>query len=322
MSETPSPSVSRLSLSPIIMGTWQAGKQYWPGIDDGEILAAIHAALDAGINAFDTAEEYGDGLSERVLGQALRPHRNKVFILTKVFSNHLRHDQVVEACERSLKNLRTETIDLYQIHWPSGSFGTDPVPISETMEALRRLRDQGKIREIGVSNFTLEQLREADADGDIVSLQPPYSLFWRHIDREIRPYCEARGIKILAYSPLAQGILTGKIGADHRFAEGDHRTANKLFHPDTFPSVPAALDRLRPIAQRLDVSLAELALAWCAARPLTHPIAGARNGHQVRQNAAAASLELSPDDLAEIDAIGRTVSDRFVDDPVPWSWDV
>ena len=309
-----------LTLSPIIMGTWQAAKQYWPGVEDAELEAAVDRALELGVTSFDTAEEYGDGHSERLLGKALGSRRPRAQILTKVFSNHLRRAQVIEACERSLTNLGTDYIDLYQIHWPAGSWGSEVVPIGETMEALLQLRQQGKIRAIGVSNFTLEQLREANADGHIYSLQPPYSLFWRHIDTDIRPYCEAAGIRILAYGSLAQGLLSGKYTSREQLAKGDNRKADKLFHEPNLSRALAALEQLRPIAARLGVELAALALAWCMAQRLTHPIVGVRNAAQIASAAGAMHLQLDAEVLADIDAIGRTVSDPVSDDPLLWNW--
>jgi myo-inositol catabolism protein IolS len=145
---------TEIDISPILMGTWQAGKAMWTDIDDNETTRAIRAAYDAGITTFDTAEVYGNGHSERILGQALSDVRDNVIIATKVFSNHLKYDQVVAACHRSLKNLKTDTIDLYQVHWPPGSFGHARVPMEETLSALNDLKEQGKIRAIGVSNFS------------------------------------------------------------------------------------------------------------------------------------------------------------------------
>jgi aryl-alcohol dehydrogenase-like predicted oxidoreductase len=224
------------------------------------------------------------------------------------------------ACERSLKNLATDYIDLYQIHWPSGAFGSPVVPIEETMQALNALQDQGKIRAIGVSNFSGAELEAALASGDVVSLQPPYSLFWRHVEQDAMPVCTAHGLSILAYSPMAQGILTGKFGPDHRFKRGDHRRANRLFQPPLFAKVQEALDALRPIAERHGLSLAQLALAWVAAQPNACAIAGARNAAQVRENAAAAEVALAPEDLAEMDRISRQVTDHLDDNPVLWKW--
>lgn len=305
-------------LSPVIMGTWQADKQYWLGVDDSELIAAVHAALDAGITTFDTAENYGNGHSEQLLGDALRGRRSRAVICSKVFSNHLRADQVVAACHRALTNLRTDYIDLYQIHWPAGSWGSEVVPIAETMNALSNLRAEGKIRAIGVSNFSLAQLQEARHCGEIFSLQPPYSLFWRHIDRDIRPWCEAHGVRILAYSPLGQGILTGRFAPGHRFQ--DNRKDNLLFASPHIERAHAALQELQSIADRLGISLAQLAIAWVIAQPLTHAVVGARNAGQIQHTAAATSVALSHDDLARIDEIGRRVSDPLMDVAVPWTW--
>lgn len=311
-----------LDMSKIIMGTWQAGKQYWCDIDDDHIQEAIAAALDAGVTSFDTAEEYGDGHSERALGKALAGRRTDVLLLSKVFSNHLRREQVFEACHRSLKNLKTDYIDLYQIHWPAGSWGSEVVPLEETMEALCLLRHQGKIREIGVSNFNLEQLKIANRDGDVGTLQPPYNLFWRHTDKELRPYCEQHNIQILAYSALGQGILSGRYSSAEDFAEGDNRRANKLFSEPTLSRALNALNELVPIAQSLDVSLAQLALAWCIAQKQTHAIVGVRNASQIREVAETMALQLSDETLARIEMIGRKVSDPNLDDPLMWHWDV
>ena len=164
---------SDIQISPIVMGMWQAGKEMWTGIDDTEIRRAVRAAVEAGINAFDTAEMYGKGHSERMLAAATAGIRDKVVYMTKVFSNHLQYDQVIAACNRSLKNLKTDRIDLYQIHWPSGSWGSRPVAIAETMRALNDLKAQGKIRAIGVSNFSRAQLEAAAGFGRIDSFQPP-----------------------------------------------------------------------------------------------------------------------------------------------------
>ena len=311
---------SGIRISPIVMGTWQAGKKMWAGIEDEEILKALRAACEAGINTFDTAEMYGDGHSERLIGQALSGVRDRVVYASKVFSNHLRYDQVVEACHRSLQNLGTEMIDLYQIHWPSGSYGSERVPIEETMRALHDLREQGKIRAIGVSNFNRAQLEEAARYGRIESLQPPYSLFWRHVEKDARPYCVEHGITILAYSPLAQGLLTGKFKAGHKFARGDHRSKNRLFQPGNRERVLAAIERLRPLAERHGATLGQLALAWVIAQPNTCAIAGARAAEQVTQNARAAEIQLSASDLEEMDRIGRTVTDRLDDNPVQWDF--
>ncbi len=311
---------SDIKISPIIMGTWQAGKSMWAGIDDAETTRAIRAAFDAGITTIDTAEVYGNGHSERIVRKALADVRDQVVYATKVFSNHLKYDQVIEACHRSLKNFKTDYIDLYQIHWPAGSFGSQVVSVEETMRAMNELKQQGKIRAIGVSNFSRTQLEEAAQYGVIDSLQPPYSLFWRHVEKDAMPYCIEKNITIFAYSSLAQGLLTGKFGPDHKFAKGDHRSKNKLFKPENYQRVQQALAKLRPLANRHKVSLGQLALAWVTAQPGTCAIAGARNAEQVLQNAKASEVHLSAEDLAEMDVIGRIVTDHLDDNPVMWGW--
>ncbi len=311
---------SDIQITPILMGTWQAGKTMWTGIDDNETERAIRAAYDAGITTFDTATVYGDGHSERIVGKALSDVRDRVVIATKVFAHSLHYDGVMAACDQSLKDLGTDWIDLYQIHWPAGSFGSKKVPIEETMRALNDLKDQGKIRAIGVSNFSRSQIAEAAAHGRIDSLQPPYSLFWRQVEADAMPYCRENDITILAYSPMAQGFLTGKFGPDHKFEKGDHRAKNRLFSADLYPKVLDAVDALRPIAEKNEATLAQLALAWVISHENTCAIAGARNADQAAANAQAASVRLTEEDLAEMDRIGRTVTDRLDDNPVMWKF--
>ncbi|NIQ90428.1 MAG: aldo/keto reductase [Deltaproteobacteria bacterium] len=311
---------SEVKISPIIMGTWQAGKDMWVGIDDSETVKALRAAFEAGISTIDTAEYYGNGHSERIIGEALADVRDKVVYATKVFSNHLKYDQVMKACHGSMKNLKTDYLDLYQIHWPAGSWGTESVPIEETMSALNDLKQQGKIRAIGVSNFSRQQLEKASDHGRIDSLQPPYSLFWRYLEKDALDYCVDNNITVLAYSSLAQGLLTGKFGPDHEFAKGDHRARNRLFQADNYQRVQQALEDLRPIAGGYGVSLAQLALAWLIAQPQTCAIAGARKAEQVLDNAKAANIQLLVEDLEKIDRIGRTVTDHLDDNPVMWEF--
>lgn len=311
---------SDIKISPIVMGTWQAGKNMWVGIDDKATTRAMQTAFDNGITTFDTAEVYGDGHSERIMGNALADVRQQAVYASKVFANHLQHDQVIEACHCSLKNLKTDYIDLYQIHWPTGSFGNPKVPLEETFRALNQLKQEGKIRAVGVSNFSRDQMEEAAPYGRVDSLQPPYSLFWRHVDNDQQPYCIENDITIMAYSPLAQGILTGKFGPNHQFDKGDHRSKNRLFHPDIYPKIQQALKKLAPIADQYEANLAQLALAWVCAQPQTVAIAGARNPDQVHQNAVAASLVISPDTLAQMVEISQEVIDLLDDDPVQWKW--
>ncbi|XHX79154.1 MAG: aldo/keto reductase [Stenomitos frigidus ULC029] len=318
--ETQELGTSGIHITPIITGTWQAGKSQWVGVEDAETIKAIRAAFDAGITTVDTAEVYGSGHSERVVAEALSDVRDQVVYATKVFANHLKYEQVLAACEQSLQNLKTDRLDLYQIHWPSGAFKSEVVPIEETMRALTDLKQQGKIRAIGVSNFSQAQLEEAAQYGRIDSLQPPYSLFWRYVEKDAVPYCVEQKISIIAYSSLAQGLLTGKFGADHSFPPEDNRSKNKLFQGETYQHAQTALEKLRPIADRYQTSLGNLALAWLIAQPQANAIVGVRNAEQAVENAKAGELKLSDADIAEIDQIGRTVTDPLDDNPLMWNW--
>jgi len=311
---------SGIQITPIIMGLWQAGKEMWLGIDDNETTKAVRAAFEAGVTTFDTAEAYGKGHSERILASATSDIRHDVIYATKIFANHLNYDQVLKSCHQSLKNLQTDYIDLYQIHWPAGSFGTKNVPIGETVGALNDLKEQGKIRSIGVSNFSRTQLQEALEYGQIDSLQPPYSLFWRQVEKDAMSFCAENRITILAYSPMAQGLLTGKFGADHRFEAGDVRARNKLFQPDMHARVQDALSKLIPIAQRKGITLGQLALSWVTSHPGTCAIAGARNADQAIENAAAGAISLSDEERSEMDEIGRGVTDHLDENPVMWNF--
>ena len=188
------------------------------------------------------------------------------------------------------------------------------------MRALNDLKQQGKIRAIGVSNFSRVQLEEAALYGRIDSLQPPYSLFWRQVEQDAMPYCIQNNISILAYSPLAQGLLTGKFGKDHKFDPADNRAKNKLFQGENYERAILALEKLRPIAERHHTSLGNLAIAWLIAQPQAQAIVGARNAEQAVANAKAADIHLSADELQEIDAIGKIVTDHLDQNPVMWSW--
>jgi myo-inositol catabolism protein IolS len=311
---------SAVQITPILMGTWQAGKKMWAGIDDRESVRAIRAAVDAGITTIDTAEVYGEGHSEQIVAQAVSDIRDRLQYASKVFTNHLKYDRVIEACDRSLTNLQTDYLDLYQIHWPSGSFNSESVPIEETMSALNKLKEDGKIRAIGVSNFNREQLAQASQYGRIDSLQPPYSLFWRKIEKDAIPYCVEHKISVLAYSPLAQGLLTGKFSPNHKFEPDDHRSANVLFQGQNFERANQVVEQLKPIAQRHNCTLAQLSLAWLIAQPQTNAIAGARTVEQAQDNAKAANVSLSAEELQEIDRLGRQVTDHLDDNPVMWDW--
>lgn len=309
-----------IQYSSIIFGGWQSGKEFWVGIDDTETIEAHVAALDAGMTTFDTAEAYGAGHSERILAKAIGARRSEIQIFTKVSWNNLRRDKVIKSCERSLKNLNTDHIDLYQIHWPAGTFGSPVIPIAETMGALADLKAQGKIRAIGVSNFNLTQLKEAAALARVDAIQPCYSLFFRNFEKETLAYCEAEKISVLAYSPLAQGLLTGRFRKGTQFQEGDNRRDNKLFEEPHFNRALSAIEELTPIAEKLHITLGQLALAWLTHRPQTAAIAGARNAAQAISNAAAGDVMLSTQDWEAVDKIGWKVAAPLFDQWMMWNW--
>lgn len=306
---------SGIAISPLIYGTWQTGKIMWSDINDNDSIEAITIAYENGITTFDTALVYGDGHAEKILGNTVKSYRDKVVITSKVFSDQLHYDQVISSCHRSLKNLQTEYIDLFQIHFPSTFMGGEAVPLEETMDAMNELQAQGKIRAIGVSNFSLQDMQQVVKYGNIVSLQPPYSLFWRYADKHVREFCEQHTISLLAYSPLANGVLTGKFGIGHQFNIKDNRQYSKLTQADIMPLVVAVLDELKPIAEKYDTTLTNLALAWVMAQNNTAAIMGVRNAEQAKQNVAAMHLKLDSCDLQLMETIAKPIADQFIDDP-------
>ena len=211
---------TNIDVSVIALGCWPfAGGKVWGPQDDKVSIETVQAALEAGINFFDTAAGYGAGHSERVLGQGLLGRRDQAVVATKVSASHLAADDVIRACEESLKNLQTDYIDLYQIHWPNWS-----VPLAETVEALTRLREQGKIRAVGVCNFGVRDLSGMLKLGPCETDQLPYNLLWRTIEPEILPLCLRNGVGLICYSPLAQGVLTGRYASADEVPDGLART--------------------------------------------------------------------------------------------------
>jgi aryl-alcohol dehydrogenase-like predicted oxidoreductase len=282
----------------------------------------VHAALNAGVNFFDTAEGYGGGDSELALGRALVGHRHKAVIATKVSRAHLSGAEVRQACENSLRRLETDYIDLYQIHWPSRT-----VPLEETMEALEELREQGKVRAIGVCNFGVQDLSHLLKIGGVETNQLPYNLLWRAIEYEIRQKCMDEGIGILCYSSLAQGLLTGKLSSADEVPEGRART--RLFsdsrpqarHGETGceAEVFAAIDKIREICNDIRQPMANVALAWLLKQPgVTSVIAGARRPDQIQQTAQAVDLALSPDTIGRLTEATEEVKRIIGPNPDMW----
>lgn len=312
-----------ISVSVVAMGCWAlAGDQTWGPQVEADSKATIRAALDTGVNFFDTAEGYGDGASEIVLGRALAGRRHEAVIATKVSRAHLSSDEVQQACEGSLRRLQTDYIDLYQIHWPSRT-----VPLDETMEALEKLREQGKVRAIGVCNFGLQDLSHLLTVGWAETNQLPYSLLWRAIEYEIRQKCVDEGIGILCYSPLAQGLLTGKFSSPDEVPEGRART--RYFSKDRPQTrhgeagceaeVFTAIEQIRRICDGIGRPMAAVALAWLLHQPgVTSVIAGARRPDQIRQTAQAADPELSPETLAALAEATEGVKRKMGPNPDLW----
>jgi len=311
---------SDLNVSVISLGTWVTGGWWWGGSDEEESIKAIRKAIDCGINLIDTAPVYGFGRSERIVGKAIKGLRDKVLIATKcglvwtrsegklhftsvdqdgiertVWRN-LRPESIRAECEESLKRLGVDVIDLYQCHWP------DPTtPIADTMEALAQLKQEGKIRAIGVSNFTPEMMAECLKYVELASGQPKYSMLSRAIEADVLPFARKHKIGILCYSPLEQGILTGKVTMDRKFPPGDNRVKMPWFKEHNRARALKFLERIKPIADGHGVTLAQLALNWVLCQEgVTSAIVGARRPEQVDENIGAAGWRLTDQELSEI----------------------
>jgi len=314
---------SGLSASVVAMGCWAlAGDATWGPQAEADSVATVRAALDGGVNLFDTAEGYGGGDSETVLGRALLGRRHEAVIATKVGRANLSAAEVREACENSLRRLQTDYLDLYQIHWPSRT-----VPLAETLAALDRLRQQGKVRAAGVCNFGVNDLADLRATGQAVTNQLPYSLLWRAIEFEIRQKCVEEGIGILCYSGLAQGLLTGKFSSPDEVPEGRART--RLFssgrpqarHGEAGHEglVFAALGRIGRICAETGEPMANVALAWLLHQPgVALVLVGARQPRQIQETARAADLALSAEIVSRLAEATDDLRLAIGPNPDPW----
>jgi methylglyoxal reductase len=308
---------SKIQASVIGLGTWAIGGWAWGGTDEARAIEGIHAALDAGINLIDTAPAYGLGRSEEIIGRAIKDRRDKVVLATKCglvwhtqqgrhffdeegkpVHRYLGPESIRHEVEQSLRRLGTDYLDLLQTHWQ------DPTtPIEETMGALLELKREGKIRAIGISNASREDLERYLKVGPVDVAQEKYSMLDRRIEAGLLPLARERGVAILAYSPLELGLLSGKIGPDRVFPEDDQRHGHPLFTPENLARVDAMLKEIAPIAERLGLTLAQLVVAWTVAQPgITHALVGARNAQQARENAASGTAAIGPEDLQAIDA--------------------
>ncbi len=312
---------SGIEASVVALGAWAIGGWYWGGTDETQSIDAIRAALDAGINFIDTAPVYGLGRSEVIVGKAIAGRRDEVVIATKCgvvwhtqkgkfrleeydkqLYGYLGAESIRYEIEESLRRLQTDYIDLYQTHQQ------DPAtPIEETMGTLLELKEQGKIRAIGVSNATADHMEQYRELGPLDSDQERYSILDQHIEEEQLPYCRNHGIAVLAFSPLEQGLLTGKVTAEREFPEDDWRTDKPGFDIDSRRRINTMLEEdFQPIADRHGLTLAQLAIAWTVAQPgLTHALVGVRTSQQAAENAAAGDVVLSSQESAAMNQAVR-----------------
>jgi aryl-alcohol dehydrogenase-like predicted oxidoreductase len=312
---------SSVKVTPIAFGAWAIGGWMWGGAEDKAAISAIKASLDAGITTIDTAPIYGFGKSEELVGKALQGmSRDKYQILTKFGMNwktnkgefffdsidntgkatkiykYSGKESILQECEDSLRRLKTDYVDLLQIHWPDAT-----TPISETMEAVAKLIEQGKVRAAGVCNYSVDQVNEALKTVNLVSNQVPYSAIFRAIEKTVVPQAVAKKLSILPYSPLQRGLLTGKIKRDHKFNEGDTRDGNRFYKPENIDRTNAFLQKIKPIADGYGVSLAQLVINWTTRQPaMDCVLVGARDERQVKENVKALSFKLKEDEVKAI----------------------
>jgi aryl-alcohol dehydrogenase-like predicted oxidoreductase len=308
---------TEMNVSRIALGTWAIGGWMWGGSDERESIRTIHAALDHGINLIDTAPAYGFGVSEETVGKAIqeRGHREDVFIATKVglewrdgsvFRNSSR-DRIRQEIQDSLRRLRTNYIDIYQVHWP------DPaVAIEETARTMRDLYNEGLIRAIGVSNYSPEQMDRFISASALHTVQPPYNLFERQIDRDVLPYVREKKLSALVYGPLCRGLLTGKMRPDTKFTGDDLRKSDPKFQLPRYAQYLKAVEQLDDLAQkRYGKRVMDLAVRWVLDQPgVSAALWGARRPEQLEAVANALQWKLDADALAAIDEILRqTIAD-------------
>lgn len=303
---------SDLSISVIGVGAWAMGggnwKFGWGPQDDVESKAAIHTALDAGVNWIDTAAVYGLGHAEIVVGQAAKERSDRPLLFTKCervwnekreIGQSLKRESVMQECENSLRRLQVDVIDLYQIHWPEPD-----ADLEEGWEACARLKEQGKVRWIGLSNFSVSQMERVAKIAPITSLQPHYNMLVRNIEKEQLPYCQANGIGVISYSPMRSGLLTGKMTAERIAAmpEDDHRQRVPDFQEPRLSKNLELVELLRGIGKAHNASPGEVAIAWTLRNPaITGAIVGMRSADQAKGVLGAATLQLSDDEVRQIE---------------------
>ena len=285
----------------LALGCWQFGQNQWPGQEDETSLATMAAAFDAGMDHFDTAAAYGRGHSEQVVGQFLAEgnRAEKVFLATKV--NARAAEGILNSLDESLERLGVEAIDLFYLHWPRQG-----VEVAALVEGLAKAKEDGKILGVGVSNFSAEQLAEAEKVVKIDAHQFCYNLFWRFGEAEVIPYCIEHGIACVTYSSIAMGILTGKFGPSPQIDEKDVRANMVMFDAEVWAKLYPLTQELQAIADEVGRPMQDLAIQWVATRPgVTSVLVGSRNVEQARQNAAAVKGDLPEEILQRVDAIGH-----------------
>ena len=317
---------SDIEVSVMGLGCWPfAGGSIWGDQDDDQSIATVRAALDAGINLFDTAEAYEKGESERVLARGLEGRRQEAVIATKVDPNHLTPEGIASACEDSLKNLNTDYIDLYQIHWPN-----QDIPIETSWRALEDLVREGKVRALGVANFAVGDLSALIEVGRLETNQLPFSLLWRAVEFEILPLCRDRSIGLICYSPLAQGLLTGRYATADEVPEGLARTRwyassraqARHGEPGCEAAVFSAISGIRELSRQVGAPMASVALAWVRQqRGVTSFLVGARNPDELETNLPTLSLELDAATMAELERLTQPVKDAIGRNPDMWMSD-
>jgi myo-inositol catabolism protein IolS len=292
---------SPVTVPPIGLGTWGLSGAWWGPQCDTESIRTIERSLDLGVTLIDTAESYGGGHAEEILGSVLARRRDEAVVMTKVAPEHF--DSIEAHFEASCRRLRTDVIDVYLLHWPHPS-----LPLAPAVAVLERLREAGRIRAIGVSNFAPDELEAAQQHGHIDVVQVPYNMFWRQIENVTLPYCRENDIAVIAYSGLAQGLLTGLLGHDTMLSPDDNRRLTVLFQTEHYDDCITAAERLRTIAARNGCSVAHLAIHWLTSRPgCTAALLGARTAAEAEDNARAVRVELNDEDRATADAITRAV---------------
>jgi myo-inositol catabolism protein IolS len=313
-SDAPMYREDRTMLARFGLGCWPLGGDQWGSQDDEQSIAAIHHALDRSITHFDTAQVYGRGHGEDLLGRTLPAQRKNLFIATKLLFTV--KERVETALSFSLKRLKCESIDLVYIHWPKR--GAD---LAGMMEGLECARAKGIIRYIGVSNFSVDAMCEVMRAGHIDACQIGYNALWRKVEREIVPFCRKNNIEIISYGSLAEGILTGKFGVLPVFPVGDHRKNTVLFDQMVWPHVHKAVVEMKTIAAEAGVTLPTCALQWLLEKGKVNAVlVGARNPEQVDQNLAAATSEVQEQLLDAITAISNRLQDKLPDEGNVFKW--